>query len=90
MTLTHKIKRTFGCATQREKDKIEVVHLGSTFPFNTWYELLESGRLSLDNPTLAGSALINDKEKLLREMIQWMEEEKMWMMEKKRMCNSRL
>ena len=76
-----------GCATEREKDKIEVVDLGSTFSSNTWYELLESGRLS---PTLAGRALINDKEKFLREMIQWMEEEKMrmeeekmWMMEKK-------
>ena len=68
---------------QREKDKIEVANLGPTFSFITWSQLLEAGRLSSDNPTLAGSALINGKEKLLREMIQWMEEDKMRMEEEK-------
>ena len=59
--------------TQREKDKIEVVDLGPTFSSSTWYNLLEAGRLSLDNPTLVGSELIDGKEKMLKDK---MEEEK--------------
>ena len=45
---------------------------------------MEAGRLSWDNPVLAGSALIHEKEKeISKERIQWMEKEELPMEEEK-------
>ena len=64
--------------TERAKDKIGVPDLELTFSSITFDELLEAGRLSLDNPTLARSAPIHNSEEILKERIQQMEEEEMW------------